>query len=114
MKAEGLVGASVAVAKNGTILYTRGYGYADLHACAPVLPETVFQIGSVTKQFSAAAVLQLYHAGKLNIDDPVASYLPRYAFDRRITLRMLLNQTSGLRDYLQFGYAPTWLNGVSE
>ena len=114
MAAQGLVGMSVAIAKNGTILYSQGYGYADLSTCQPVQPATVFQIGSVTKQFTAAAVLQLQNAGKLNIDDTVVSYLGSYAFDSRITLRMLLNQTSGLQDFHSFPDVNSWLNGVPE
>ncbi len=102
MKAQGLVGAAVAVAKNGTILYSQGYGYANLATCQPVQSSMDFQIGSVTKQFTAAAVLQLQNTGKLNIDDTVITYLPSYAFDPRITLRMLLTQTSGLPNYLDF------------
>lgn len=73
-----------------------------------------FQIGSVTKQFTAAAVLQLQNAGKLNIDDPAVTYLPGYAIDPRITLRMWLTQTSGLQNYLDFPAASSWFNGVSE
>lgn len=114
MKAQALVGAAVAIAKNGTILYTQGYGYANLSSCTPVQPSMDFQIGSLTKQFTAAAVLQLQNAGKLNIDNPVANYLPGYSFDPRITLRMLLTQTSGLQDYLNFPGANSWINGVSE
>ena len=114
MMAQGLVGMAVAIAKNGTILYSRGYGYADLSTCQPVQPGNEFQIGSVTKQFTAAAVLQLQNAGTLDIDHTVASYLPSYGFDSRITLRMLLNQTSGLADYLGFPAAASWFNGVSE
>ena len=114
MKAQGQVGASVAMAKNGTILYQQGYGYANLSTCQPVQPAMQFQIGSVTKQFTAAAVLQLENAGKLNIDNPVANYLPSYSFDSRITLRMLLTQTSGLEDYLSFSAANSWVGGVSE
>lgn len=114
IKAQGLVGAAVAIAKNGTILYTQGYGYANLDACLPVQPSMDFQIGSVTKQFTAAAVLQLQDAGKLNLDDPVTTYLPSYAFDPRITLRMLLTQTSGLQNYLDFPAASSWIHGVSE
>ena len=102
MKAQGLVGAAVAIAKNGTILYSQGYGYANLATCQPVQPSMDFQIGSVTKQFTAAAVLQLQNAGKLNIDNTVLTYLPGYTFDPRLTLRMLLTQTSGLPDYLAF------------
>jgi D-alanyl-D-alanine carboxypeptidase len=114
MKAQALVGATVAIAKKGTILYSQGYGYADLNTCQPVQPSMDFQIGSVTKQFTAAAVLQLQNAGKLNIDNSLITYLPNYPFDARITLRMLLIQTSGLQDYLNFPAANSWINGVSE
>jgi D-alanyl-D-alanine carboxypeptidase len=114
MKAQGLVGMSVAIAKRGTILYIKGYGYADLSTCRPVQAGTEFQIGSVTKQFTAAAVLRLWNAGALSIDAPVAVYLGSYGFDPRITLRMLLNQTSGLQDYLGFPAASSWVGGVSE
>jgi D-alanyl-D-alanine carboxypeptidase len=114
MAAQELVGMSVVIAKNGTVLYSQGYGYADLSTCQPVQPAIAFQIGSVTKQFTAAAILQLQNAGTLNIDDPVATYLGSYPFDLRITLRMLLNQTSGLQDYHNFPAATSWLNGVPE
>ncbi len=114
MAAQGLVGMSVAIAKNGTVLYSQGYGYADLSTCEPVQPDIPFQIGSVTKQFTAAAVLQLQNAGTLNIDDPVVTYVGSYPFDPRITLRMLLNQTSGLQDYHNFPAASSWVNGVPE
>jgi D-alanyl-D-alanine carboxypeptidase len=114
MAAQGLVGMSVAIAKNGTVLYSQGYGYADLSTCAPVQSAIPFQIGSVTKQFTAAAVLQLQNAGRLNIDDTVVTYLGSYPFDPRITLRMLLNQTAGLQDYHNFPDANSWINGVSE
>ena len=114
MKAQALLGAAVAIAKNGTILYTQGYGYANLDACLPVQPSMDFQIGSLTKQFTAAAVLQLQNAGKLNIDDPLTNYLPRYSFDPRLTLRMLLTQTSGLQNYLDFPDVNSWVNGVGE
>jgi len=114
MKAQGLAGMSVAIAKKGTVLYTQGYGYADLSTCQPVQPAIDFQIGSVTKQFTAAAVLQLQNSGALNIDSPVLTYLGSYPFDPRITLRMLLNQTSGLEDYHNFPDASSWITGVSE
>lgn len=114
MRTQGLVGVAVAIAKNGTILYTQGYGYADLATCQPVQPSMDFQIGSLTKQFTAAAVLQLQNAGKLDVDNPVVTYLPSYPFDPRITLRMLLTQTSGLQNYLDFPGVSSWANGVSE
>lgn len=114
MQAQSLVGVSVGIAKNGTMLYSQGYGYADLEACSSVQPAMQFQIGSVTKQFTAAAILQLQNAGALNIDNQVATYLPSYTFHSRITLRMLLTQTSGLQDYLNFQAANSWISGVPE
>src|ERR1700753_1822088 len=96
MKAQGMPGMTVAIARNGVILYAQGYGYADLSTHQPMPADAVMQIGSVTKQFTATAILQLQDAGLLDIDRAVVSYLPDYAFDPRITLRMLLNQTSGL------------------
>jgi CubicO group peptidase (beta-lactamase class C family) len=102
MRSAGMPGMTVAVAKSGTILYAQGYGYADLSTCAPMRADAELQIGSVTKQFTAVAVLQLQQQGLVDIDRPVLSYLPSYPFDPTITLRMLLNQTSGLQDYLDF------------
>jgi len=100
MKAQGMPGMTVAIARNGVILYAQGYGYADLNTHQTMSADTVMQIGSVTKQFTATAILQLQDAGLLDIGRTVASYFPNYPFDPRITLRMLLNQTSGLQDYL--------------
>jgi CubicO group peptidase (beta-lactamase class C family) len=102
MGSAGMPGMSVAVAKNGTILYAQGYGYADLTSCEPMTANAEMQIGSITKQFTAAASLQLQQAGVLNLDQALVVYLPGYSFDPHITLRMLLNQTSGLQDYLGF------------
>lgn len=118
MKAAKLPSMTIAIAKNGTVLYSQGYGYANISSCIPVQSSAEYQIGSVTKQFTAAAILQLRNAGKLDIDDTVVSHLPGYSFDSRITLRMLLNHTSGLDDYInnpvQFPPPPGWLNGLSE
>jgi CubicO group peptidase (beta-lactamase class C family) len=111
MQRQGLPGMTVEISKHGVPIYARAYGYADLTSCRPARVETPYQIGSVTKQFTAAAILQLQHAGVLNIDSPVATYLSGYALDPRITLRMLLNQTSGLVDYTTFPPPPGWLNG---
>jgi hypothetical protein len=63
MRAQGLVGMTVAIAKAGTVLYTQAYGYADLSTCQVMESTAEFQIGSITKQFTAAAVLQLQNAG---------------------------------------------------
>jgi D-alanyl-D-alanine carboxypeptidase len=113
MKSRSLPGLAIAISKNGTILYAQGYGYANLKSCLPVVASAVFQIGSVTKQFTAAAVLQLVNGGELNLDRAVSEVLPTYGFDSRITVRMLLNHTSGLDDYIGFPEAAAWTNGVS-
>jgi len=113
MKSRNLPGLAVAISKNGTILYAQGYGYANLKSCSPVVTSTTFQIGSVTKQFTAAAVLQLVGGGQLDLDRAVTAVLPTYGFDSGITLRMLLNHTSGLDDYIGFPEAAAWTNGVS-
>lgn len=113
MNAKGLPGMAVAIAKDGVVIYAQGYGYANLSSCAPVQADTEFQIGSVTKQFTAAAILKLHAAGTLNIETTAASYLPAYAFDSRVTIRMLLEQTAGLVNYTDFPEATGWLGGVT-
>jgi len=114
IRTQGLPGMTIAVAKNGAILYSQGYGYADLATCQPMPANAEMEIGSLTKQFTAAAVLQLYSAGTLDMDKPLITYLPTYAFDPRITPRMLLNQTSGLQDYLYFPELAQYSNGGPE
>ena len=92
-------GCSVAVAQDGNIVLERAYGMADLEQGVAVRPDTVFNIASVSKQFTAVALLLLQEQGKLSLDDDVRKYvieLPDYG--TRITLRHLANHTSGLRD----------------
>lgn len=95
----GSPGAAVAVVRGGEIIYKRGYGLANLEYDIPITPATVFHVASVSKQFTAMAILLLEKQGKLSIDDDIHKYLPELAdFGARITLRHLLNHTSGLRD----------------
>jgi CubicO group peptidase (beta-lactamase class C family) len=119
MQNAGVPGMAVGLAKQGSIVYAHGYGYADVTNCQPTQSDTPFQLASITKTFTAAAILQLQGAGALDIDTPVTTYLPTYAFDPRITVRMLLNHISGLPDYLNdpalFPQAATWVTqGVTE
>jgi CubicO group peptidase (beta-lactamase class C family) len=115
LKTLNLPGMTVAVAKKGTILYSQAYGYADVATCRPMQVTDSMQIGSITKQFTASAVLQLQEQGLIDLDHTVASYLPQYPFDPRITVRMLLNQTSGLPEYLDFVSLQQYaLTGVPE
>jgi len=79
--------------------WTGSAGVAELHRSAKPSPEGRFRAGSITKSFVATVVLQLVGEGRLRLDEPVDRYLPRYGIDRRITVRMLLNHTSGLFNY---------------
>jgi CubicO group peptidase (beta-lactamase class C family) len=92
-------GSALAVMKDGRIIYKRGYGMADLDHDITITPATVFHVASVSKQFTAAAILLLEQDGKLSVDDDVRKYVPELPdFGQRITLRHLLHHTSGLRD----------------
>lgn len=93
-------GAALLVLRDGTPLVRRGYGLADLEARVAVTPHTNFRLASVTKQFTATAILLLAEDGKLGLDDPVRRWLPSLpAVADPITLRHLLTHTSGLIDY---------------
>jgi CubicO group peptidase (beta-lactamase class C family) len=94
-------GMSVAVVRDGRVEYARGFGYADLQNRVKATPETVYRIASITKQFTAAMVMQLVREGKIKLDDPIRktlTILPE-VWDK-ITVRQLLNHTSGIRDYV--------------
>ncbi|MBN2351244.1 MAG: serine hydrolase [Spirochaetales bacterium] len=94
-------GAAVLVMKDGKVVFERGYGLADLDHGIPITPATVFNAGSVSKQFAAFAVLLLEEEGKLSLDDAIGVYLPGMPdFGGEITIRHLLLHTSGLRDIL--------------
>ncbi len=92
-------GASVAVLKDGAVVYKRGYGSAQLEYNIPITPSTVFHVASVSKEFAAFAVAMLAAQGKLAWDDDVRKYIPEVPdFGKTITLRHLVHHTSGLRD----------------
>jgi CubicO group peptidase (beta-lactamase class C family) len=95
-------GCAVAVIHDGHIIYSRGYGMADLEHGAPITPRTVFSLASVSKQFTAAAVMLLVEQGKVRLDDDIRKYLPELPdYARGVRVRHLLHHTSGLRDYFQ-------------
>lgn len=97
MAREHIPGVAVAVVRNGSVVKASGYGLADLENAVPVEPETVFKIGSTSKQFIAAGVLLLAQDGKLSVDDPVSKFIPNVPVTwQKITLRHLLTHTSGL------------------
>lgn len=93
------VGGAVGVVRDGHLIYAQGFGMRNLAQRQPVNAATRFEVGSITKQFTAAALLQLKEQKKLSLDDPLARYLPSFPHAREITLRQLLNQVSGLQDY---------------
>ncbi|MGY4500439.1 CubicO group peptidase (beta-lactamase class C family) [Bradyrhizobium sp. GM24.11] len=92
-------GASIAVIQNGKIIYSHGYGAANLEYGVPNTPATVFHLASVSKQFTAFAIYLLAHDGKLSLDDDVRKHVPKlHDFGKLITIRQLLHHTSGVRD----------------
>src|SRR5712692_5569738 len=94
-------GCALGVYRDGKIIYSKGYGLANLEENIPITPETVFDIGSTSKQFTAASILLLEEQGKLSVNDDVRKYIPELPdYGQKITLLHLLNHTSGLRDYL--------------
>ncbi|MCH9004272.1 MAG: beta-lactamase family protein [Proteobacteria bacterium] len=97
----GSPGCAVAVAQDGALVYSRGYGYANLDYDIPITPQTVFDVASITKQFNAASLTMLALEGKLSLDDNVRKWLPELPeYEWPITLRHMIYHTSGLRDYL--------------
>lgn len=93
-------GGAVLVVQDGQTLYEAGYGVADIETGKPITPQTIFHLGSVGKQFTALAILMLLEDGKLKLDEPVGNYVPELArFGPEVTIRRMLNHTSGLPDY---------------
>lgn len=89
----------VLVATDGKVLLNKGYGLADAATQKPNDPSLVYQIGSVTKQFTAVAILKLQEEGKLSVNDTISKYFPRLKDGGRITIRHMLTHTSGLFNY---------------
>jgi D-alanyl-D-alanine carboxypeptidase len=96
MERRHIPGAAVAVAREGKLVKARGYGVANVEHDAPVTPDTVFELASVTKQFTATAIMVLVEEGKLQLDDPITSHLPPAPETwKSITVRQLLTHTAG-------------------
>src|SRR5216117_480362 len=97
MERRHIPGLALAVARNGKIVKVRGYGIANLEHDVPVTPDTVFELASVTKQFTAAAIMKLVEEGKVQLDDPILWHLPQGpATWKAMTVRHLLTHTAGL------------------
>ena len=101
MREQHVPGLSLAVVREGRIVKAKGYGLASVELNAPATPETVYRLASITKQFTAAAVLLLAQDGKLGLDDKIGRHLDQTpAAWKEVTVRQLLAHTSGIRDYL--------------
>lgn len=102
-------GVSVAITRGGEPVLVRGWGHADLELDVPAGERTVYRIGSVTKQFTAAAIMRLVEQGKVELDDTLSEYLQGLpAWADRVTIHQLLNHTSGIRSYTALG--PRWID----
>ncbi len=94
-------GLEIGIGRGGTLLFAQGYGLRDRARRLPVTAQTIFPVGSITKQFTAAAVMLLVQRGRVDLNAHVARYLPHAPHGNEITVRELLDQTSGLPDYLE-------------
>jgi CubicO group peptidase (beta-lactamase class C family) len=105
----GAPSVSVAVVKDGKLFYAKAFGIADLAANRPADVNTRYAVGSISKQFTAAALLLLAEQGKLSLDDRVAKYFPELTRADEVTIRQLLSHTSGYEDYAPQDYIiPDW------
>jgi len=95
----GVPSASVAIVKDGKIVVTKAYGTARLETNTPATPAMRYSIGSISKQFTGAAILLLQEQGKLSLDDKVGKYVPGLTRANEVTIRQLLSHTSGYQDY---------------
>ena len=106
LASTGVPSASVAVVTHGRLAYAHAYGTAKLDPRTGATPDMRYGIGSISKQFTAAAVLLLQQEGKLSLDDPVGKYLPGLTRGNDVTIRMVLSHTSGYQDFWPQDYVP--------
>jgi CubicO group peptidase (beta-lactamase class C family) len=92
-------GCELAISRNGHVIFSKAWGMADLEHRVPITTTTIIEAGSVSKQFTAAAILLLEQQGKLSLDDDVTKYLPELKYDKPLPLRYLMHHSSGLRDW---------------
>jgi D-alanyl-D-alanine carboxypeptidase len=92
-------GIVIGISKSGKLRFSRGYGKANLELDCPMISDSKVRIASLTKQFTAAAILSLVQDGKLSLDDPLEKFIPGFPGAETVTIKQLLNHTSGIRDY---------------
>ena len=106
LQTTGVPSASLAIVKDGKIAYVQAYGDARLDPRTPAQPPMRYSIGSISKQFTAAAILMLAEEGKLSLDDPVSKYVSGLTRGNEVTIRELLSHTSGYQDFWPQDYVP--------
>src|SRR5215212_10690038 len=108
-------GAAIIAVKDGQIVFRTGYGLANLELGVPIAADTVFRLASITKQFTAVAILMLIEQGRLALDDPITRFWPDYpTHDQIITVEHLLTHTSGIRSYTDMPeWPPLWRKDFS-
>lgn len=104
LQRTGVPSASIALVQSGQVVHLRAYGLAQVQPARPATPAMRYRIGSISKQFVAAAVLRLQEQGRLSLDDTLGSRLPQAGTAGRATLRQLLGHTAGVREYLPQDY----------
>lgn len=92
-------GIALLVARDGNVLYRKGFGYADVKNKIAITPDTKFRIGSVTKQFTAAAILKLQENNKLSVNDKLSKFIPDFPHGDEVSIHQLLTHTSGIHSY---------------
>lgn len=98
------VGFSVGIAQRGRVVLAKGYGLAEAEHMVPATGTTLFRIGSITKQFTAAAILRLVEQQKLALDDELSKFVPEFPLQgKKVTIRQLLNHSSGIKSYTDLG-----------
>jgi D-alanyl-D-alanine carboxypeptidase len=107
MELRGVPSASIAVVQGDKLVYTQGYGEARLQPDVKATPEMRYSIGSISKQFTAAAILLLAEQGKLSLDDAVGKYVPGLTRGNEVTIRQVLSHTAGYQDYWPEDYLMT-------
>ncbi|HVG26275.1 MAG TPA: serine hydrolase domain-containing protein [Acidobacteriaceae bacterium] len=113
LKDTGVPSASVAIVQNGRLVYAHAFGLANVQPPKPATADMAFPIGSISKQFTAQAILLLQQGGKLSVDDPVAKYFPNFTRAREVTLRNLMTMTSGYEDFAPQDYIiPAWRHPI--
>ena len=114
LAATGVPSASLAVVRDGAIVYVEAYGDARLDPKIAATPAMRYSVGSISKQFTAAAVLMLQEQGKLSLDDKVSKWVPGLTRGDEVTIRQVLSHTSGYQDYAPQDYMiPDWKEPIS-